>query len=267
MKKYIDPIPNGGAPLHNNRLSVELQKEFWSAIEGHMNAFANNPTGNFGIIVSGCEIVANGGGFDIAAGVVFLNGEFMRLAAATGQSFTKYIAPAAAVNTAKTFADSVSRNLLVDTAAELVGSAPGSGQYITISSLTSANPRYLKGHAPGTIFRNGAGTESFKVVKTKIVELLDWDMETVNPFMVNHGIADFKKIIGVTGVFRPDGDASPWQVIGGVLNGTPSTMTTGIGAITSSQINIYTTPDFVGGGFFDETGGYIRGYLFITYTD
>ncbi len=139
MKRYINPIPNGGAPLHNNRLNIELQAEIWDALSNILRPLGYNyPNGNFGTIIGGCEITANGGGFDIAEGLVYLNGSFLRVTAATGQAFTKYIAAAAPVNIAKTFADSVSRDLIVESTAELVGSAPGSGQYITISDLYSA---------------------------------------------------------------------------------------------------------------------------------
>lgn len=207
MKKYINPIPNGGAPLHNNRISTELQTEFWSAIEGHLKNFSRNTTGNFGIIMSGCEVVANGGGFDIAAGVVFLDGEFMRLPAAAAQSFTKYIAAAAPVNTAKLFGDGVSRDLIVDKAAELVGSAPGSGQYITISSLYSVLGNRLIDMVDDTLSKSvlsgsGGGTEDILTLpalatgKTAGYEV-DCVSEWVSGGGGSAGHGSFYKILGI----------------------------------------------------------------------
>lgn len=133
MKKYVNPIPNGGAPLHNNRITSELQTEIWEAMQSLLARYSSDTQG---VIVSGCVISDNAGNFDITAGIVFLNGEFMRLAAATNQTFTKYIAPKAVTYEQKTFADSVAKNLIEVKEAELVGSAPGSGQYITIANLT-----------------------------------------------------------------------------------------------------------------------------------
>jgi hypothetical protein len=77
----------------------------------------------------------------MTAGIVYLNGEFMRIAAATNQSFTKYIAPAAVVDDDRQFADGTTNTIFETKSAELVSSPPGAGQYITINTLTGAEDR------------------------------------------------------------------------------------------------------------------------------
>lgn len=265
MKKYIDPIPDGGAPLHNNRLNTELQKEFWDAIEATLSTFSLNPTGNFGIIISGCAITPNGGNFDIAAGIVFLNGEFMRLPAATNQTFTKYIAPKAASNITKIFGDGASKNLIVVKDAELVGAAPGAGQYITISSLTSANPRYLKAFKPGAHYVDAAGVESFKVIKTKIYEIGDWNMDASSSVLVTHSIADPSKIRRVQAIIRHDTLSQTFDLyadLGGFTG-----LSGGFGRINAFEIQL----NRISGGAFDNTNfdatSFNRGWVIIDYED
>ena len=135
MKKYVNPIPAGGAPLHNNRLNTELNAELWESIQSLLSGFTAQGAGENGLVVSGCVVTANAANFDITAGIVFLDGEFMRLPAYTNQTFTKYIAAKAVSYESKVFADGGTKNLIEVKEAELVGAAPGVGQYITISSV------------------------------------------------------------------------------------------------------------------------------------
>ncbi len=138
MKKFTTATDLGGAPINKNDLRDVFNSEIWDAIESLMSQFSSDVQG---VVIEGCATTANGGNFDMTAGVVFLNGEFMKISAATNQSFTKYIAPATAINDTRTFADSTSHVVTIDKKAELVGSAPGSGQYITIASLTDLDDR------------------------------------------------------------------------------------------------------------------------------
>lgn len=133
MKKFVNPIPDGGAPLHNNRITTELQTEFWEVIQGLMSAYDGTTQG---VVVKGCVLSNNGGNFDMTAGIVYLNGEYMRVPAATNQAFPKYIAAKTPTFEQKTFNDGIAKNLIEVKEAELVGSIPGS-QYIAITSLTS----------------------------------------------------------------------------------------------------------------------------------
>lgn len=246
MKKYIDPIPDGGAPLHNNRITTQFQNDLWSAIEGMMSEFSNNPTGNYGIIVSGGEVVDNAGNFDIAAGVVYLNGKFLRLAAATNQTFTKYIAAKTVSYEAKTFADGGSKNLIVVEEAELVGSAPGSGQYITISSLTSANIRNIKARGNGVIYRNSAGVESFRSTIKKILESGDWNMDATGTKLVAHGLSDVSKIISIKATIYNDAADATYDIYQSTTGADVNAWISGVGATNVSLERLT-------GGFFDST--------------
>lgn len=138
MKKFINPIPDGGAPLHNNRINSELQTEFWDVLEGLLNAYSDDTQG---VIVNGC-ISSGGSPYTVTAGIVFIDGSFRRLPAQTGQTGTRYIVAGADVNTTKTFADGVAKNLIVEELAETAG-AP-SGQYITIDSANVQVARRLE---------------------------------------------------------------------------------------------------------------------------
>lgn len=137
MKKFTSS-DLGGAPVNKNDLRDIFNSEIWDAVQALLSQFNADTQG---IVVSGCVTTANASNFDMTAGIVYLNGEFMRIAAATNQTFTKYIAPATTVNDTRTFADITSHVVAVTKGAELVGSAPGSGQYLTISSLTDLDDR------------------------------------------------------------------------------------------------------------------------------
>lgn len=138
MKKIVQAADLGGAPIHKNDLRESFNDEIWDAIEALLSPFNSDTEG---IIVSGCVITANASNFDMTAGIVYLNGEFMRIAAATNQTFTKYIAPSAVVDDDRQFAGGATNTLFETKGAELVGSIPGAGQYITINTLTGADDR------------------------------------------------------------------------------------------------------------------------------
>jgi len=138
MKKIVSAADLGGAPIYKSDLRDVFNSEIWDAIQGLLSGYSSS---TFGFIVSGCVFTNNAGNFDMTAGVVYLNGEFMRIPAATNQAFTKYIAAKTPTNDSRTFEDGTTHAVVQTKDAELVGSAPGSGQYITISSLTSADAR------------------------------------------------------------------------------------------------------------------------------
>jgi hypothetical protein len=188
MKKYVNPIPAGGAPLHNNRLITELNGELWDAIQGILTPFTNQLDGNNGFIISGCDITPNAANFDISAGIVFLDGQFMRLPAATNQTFTKYIAAKAVSYETKVFADGGTKNLIEVKEAELVGAAPGSGHYITISSLISARNNYFKNVTPGTEYVDISAVETTRIINRKIVEIGAWDMDATSEKVITSAI-------------------------------------------------------------------------------
>lgn len=140
MKKLVTTQPGGG-PIHQDDLRTVFNSEIWYVLEATFGMFNGDTQG---VIVSGCILTPNGGNWDISEGLIYLNGEFMRLAAATNQALPKYIQPAAAVNDDRQFADAVTRTLFITKGAELAGSAPGGSQYVAITTSTDPDDRRLQ---------------------------------------------------------------------------------------------------------------------------
>jgi hypothetical protein len=295
MKKFTSS-DLGGAPITKSDLRVIFNEEIWVAIESLLAQFNNDTQG---IVVSGCVTTANVGNFDITEGVVFLNGQFMLLAAATNQAFTKHIVPASPVNDTRAFADATSHIVAIDQGAELSGSVPGAGQYITISSLTDLDDRRWKPallqdlaaeastrstndllrllKAGDTMsgalvssstgeFQAGVRTQGSGVYfKMTTIQIGDWDMDATPQVLVPHGIADFKKIRAISVLIRNDADSI-------IRNLTPSYgagggIDDGAGPTTIDSTNV--TIDRASGGFFDsaafDSTGFNRGWVTITY--
>jgi hypothetical protein len=138
MKKFT-ATSLGGAPVDAADLKKIFNDDLYSAIEGILSPFSLTTEG---IIVSGC-IISGGGPYNISAGVVYLNGEFMALPAQTGVSLPQYIQPDTVVSDTRTFADSTTHEVASTKSAKVGGSAPGSGQYIAITSVTDPDNQRL----------------------------------------------------------------------------------------------------------------------------
>lgn len=134
MKKFINPIPLGGMPVHTNRFQNELNIEIWSAIESIIQGVSDpSASGNVGVIVSGVK-VTGGGPYNISSGIVYLSGQFMYYPGASGVALPQYVLPATLVNISKVFADGASKNLITQQDAVIQSGVPGGGQYITLST-------------------------------------------------------------------------------------------------------------------------------------
>lgn len=169
MKKWTSTAL-GGAPVTDDDLLAVFNSEIWGAIEAIFYQFNSDTQG---VIVSGCVLTDNAGNFDMTAGIVYLNGEFMRIPAFTNQAFTKYIAPDTIVNDSRTFQDSTTNTVAVTKQATLVGSAPGSGQYVTIASLIGPDVRRYFGVWKNIPLQNswvasGSSTPQYKVSVGKV---------------------------------------------------------------------------------------------------
>ncbi len=140
MKKLSTGTDLGGAPITKADLRQIFNFDLWDAIDGIMSVYDSHTEG---VIVSGCVFSNNAGNFDMTAGIVYLNGEFMRVPAVTNQAYTKYIQPDTIVNDTRTFNDGGSHIVSVDKPAKVAAGIPGLGQYVTIDSLTGANDRRL----------------------------------------------------------------------------------------------------------------------------
>lgn len=187
MKKIVSATDLGGAPFFKNDMREVFNSEIWDVIEGMLSPFDSDTEG---LIISGCVFSNNAGNFDMTAGIVYLNGEFMRIAAVTNQAYTKYIAPKTPTSDSRTFADGSTNALVQTKEAELVGSAPGAGQYITISALTGAEDR--RWNKPTMSYR--AGTD---VIRIQYLDSSAWNMDTDASKVVAHNISPVSNIIGI----------------------------------------------------------------------
>lgn len=137
MKKLTTATDLGGAPIYKSDLRDLFNVDIWNVLDGIFSAqFGADVQG---VILSGCVVTNNAGNFDMTAGIVYLNGSFMRVPAVTNQAFTQYIKADTVVNDSRIFADGSTHNVMINTPAICAAGIPGSGQYITISSLTSAD--------------------------------------------------------------------------------------------------------------------------------
>ena len=231
MKKLSQAADLGFAPFFKSDLAGIFNKEIWDAIEALLYPYNADVQG---IVVSGCVTTNNAGNFDMTAGVVYLNGEFMKVAAVTNQTFTKYIAPSSPINDTRTFLDTTSHVVTIDKQAGLVGSIPGSGQYLAISSLTDLDDRRWKpaffqdiviesnnriaadllkvnksgDTITGTLEVDGGirTLNSGPFTKNKIIDIGSWNMPSTANKQVAHGLsfADYSNIIGIKVVIYID---------------------------------------------------------------
>lgn len=135
MKKLTLAADLGGAPFTKSDLRTIFNQEIWDAIEGMCSPFDDGfgGTQTQGVVISGCGLTHNGSNFDMAAGIVYLNKKFLRVPAAVNQPFPQYIQEDTAVNDTRSFADGGSHVVAITSLAKLANTAPGSGQYITLS--------------------------------------------------------------------------------------------------------------------------------------
>ena len=108
---------------------------------------------------------------------------------------------------------------------------------------------------------NNGGT----LLKTKVVDIGDWNMNSTTTITVAHTISDFKKIRDVSAIIRNDADAIYYK-----LNNTFSTVSGGnsggsVTPIDATTIELTRTTggSFDGGTFAATT--YNRGWITITY--
>lgn len=290
MKKILPGTELGGVPVNKSDFRTVLNSEIWNAIEGTMSLFDANTEG---VIVSGCVITNNAGNFDMTAGIVYLNKEFMRMAAVVNQTYTKYIQPATPTQESRVYGNGTTNNWLENKDAQITGSIPGAGQYITINSLTGAEDRRLsnilinrqvavvlestlnvKGAVDFDTTLNVDGIADFLVgfrtqntgptIRIKVIDIGDWNMDTTSTVNVNHTIADSTKILFVAA-----------KIVGDVGSGVADTQlgtTDASGVVegcvsgwTSSQINLFRrTGSNFDTALYDATS-YNRGRITIVY--
>lgn len=135
MKKLI--TPTGGQPVNLSDF-VDIQNEAYKAIEGQHAGLAFVASG---VVVSGTEATA-----DISAGLVYLDGEFLEFAGATGVDFTanptQYLQLSTATSRPKNFTVGGIKDTRQTTSAVLVTTLPA-GDNITLT-FTGHTQSYLQ---------------------------------------------------------------------------------------------------------------------------
>lgn len=198
--------------------------------------------------------VANGDNAEAEAGYVMISGEILQVDAhETARTVGTDVYEYQKVTTFdtrgdKTFNDSSSQQTWAKYRAVLVNVASSSNPADELSTLRSL----------------------VSPLRTKVVGIGDWNMYTtgggsgVSTILINHGIADYKKIRRVSGIIVNDADTNMWTI--GFKNITTLAPQTGVGIITSTQIQLASLT----GGLFDVSAyssppSSNRGFLTIEY--
>lgn len=256
-------MPAGGAPFNNEDIYELFQKESWDVIQGLLSKYDAD---TYGVLISGCVGSANASNFDMTAGIVYLNGEFMRVDAVTNKSFPQYIQPKTPVTGTRVFGDSGTKAFTEEKKAELLSTTPVSGQYIPISGLVGGDlPPYrrlrlLEGLA--FLKRTSAGAESLSSTTRlyrKVIEIGDWNMDSTANLAVTHNITTWKGIRNISIVIRDDNDTTYYSSNGDGNNEI------GVSSFTSTVVNLARKNT----GTYDNTSfdstSYNRGWLLIDF--
>lgn len=158
MKKITQTAETGGARLDFDDFRDVFNDEIWDAMEASYEQFDSDTEG---IIVSGCAVSGSAGNYTIAAGIVYIDGEFRRFSQQTGLTFPQYMKAATDVNTTRTFGDSTTKTLFITKSADLQSTVPGSGQYISFTGDGSSSNARRVDSGWKTITLNASGGASY----------------------------------------------------------------------------------------------------------
>jgi hypothetical protein len=119
MRKFVDPLAAGGAPVFNTELNGVLNRESWFALEQVIGELIRP---NENVIVNGGLITDNGNGtMNITSGMAYFGGavrEFMEFDAGNNIVHPAYLVPSTPVIEQIEFADTVDRDYIKDQRAE-----------------------------------------------------------------------------------------------------------------------------------------------------
>jgi hypothetical protein len=255
MKKFKSTLPDGGLKFFNKYLESELGNEIWDAIHALIEDFKDETEG---FILQGGTVTGSSPNAQINDSIVILDGKICRIAAQTGLTYPFYIERSTR-NVTGDYADLVSRDTVFENYAIITASAPASGQYVTIAA---AGEYRRGGLAKRMIEDNGT------ILKTKVIEIGNWDMVATSSVTIAHDIADADKIRGLWVNIRKD---SGIAVLSKNLNTQLAVGTAGNdGQYTWDDTNI-TLSRKLSGAFdsvdYDEIAGYNRGWITIQYEE
>lgn len=250
MKKFKSTIPQGqGLKFNDKYLESELGEEIWDAMESIINTTPSS-------VLKGGSVTGASPNAQISDSIVSLNGKILRLSATTGLTYPFYIAEASTVEINGRFGDEIDRPVIDYEFAEVLSSAPVSGDYIEVTEAGE----YLTGLRAYSI-KSG----DFDV-KTITSELGTWDMVS-NGFIVLNipgwVASDYSRITGIVDVFilsdTGSGNASLFRDQGAGANGYVGTIDLIGGSISILRKS---------GGIFDNanySGAGNRGYITLQY--
>lgn len=156
MKRFIDPMPSGFAPLTWDEGVLPVMTDIYDIIDNLLNDQDMHSAYGAGdsVIIEGGVVSLNGGGpnIDITAGIAFLTKQkkFVRFTAQTNVA-DPYYGVFATATTQKTFKDSVLRDYIINETLSLSASVPGDNNYVKFSDTSSDNTRYLKDLMAGSM--------------------------------------------------------------------------------------------------------------------
>lgn len=247
MRKLKTTIPDGGAPLLEfPTLKTLFDTENKDAIEVLLNSVVDGETQ--GVILKGCIATAGAtaGNIDISSGYVYLDGEVLKYPGETDVASPRYIKKATVTEEGGEFADGVIKNYIeVHTAIGFTATTGGAGtQYIEVTSSKA-------GRSLSDITKNK--------LRTKIIDIGDWNMDLDATKQVTHGLADQTKIRTVDVIIRSDDNV--------VMQPLVSPNAGGIDDINATVINLFRESAGLFDGTFYDSTSFNRGWITIGYLE
>ncbi len=246
---------NGGHPVVLDDIRRFLGQEAASeSIYQFFDEFLSDHSAN--LKVQGCVITGSNPTKSMTEGWILLAGELMKVEARTSDiddttdnTFTKQTSFDSAGD--KTFLNGAS----VQTYQKIRGIVNGTGGTLPIAQAPWAE-------FTGYLFRDTGGTETLKNLRTKIIEIGDWDMDANANISVTHGIADHQGIRSAEVMIRNDAATLVTNLDAfTAANGAEG----GISAINSGTVTLQR----LAGGTFDATiydsTTFNRGWVTIQY--
>jgi len=267
MKKLdLSNIVAGVRKLGATKATLEHMQEGYSEItKAILLGLLSQSTGVS--VLHGCVNNGSGSNYDITSGAVYYDSEVFEVPAFVGTAGGGQVPVLSIVTTYRTgdpvkYSDNNTFNThAVRTMAWAFG-ASGSG-LVDFSALVRGFK--LKGtlEVEGGIRTINSGPYG----KRKVIDIVDWNMDTTATKAVAHGLPDISKIRSVRVAIRNDDSTAVYELVrsntSGVHNGgwidSINVTNVNLGRIDAATNGLFDSTDF------DSTGGFIRGWITIEY--
>lgn len=254
-----------------NKASYEhIQEAFQEVFADIMKGLTDSAAGV--VVLHGCvDSDAGATAWNISAGAALYNGEVFAIDAFVGSHVSDV--PVLSIETTYRAGDPVTfsdnNTFSVHQIRKLKWAMGVSGTGIVDFSAVKRFKDWIRPNNVNASFRNSSGVESTVILKSKIIEIGDWDMDATLRVSVDHGLTA-TKIRSVTGIIRNDADTERFVIGSGGSSGGDMDVhfesTIGNG-LSSTDISIFRR---VGGPQdavdFNSTG-YNRGWIYIVYEE